>query len=461
MNVLAGVDVGTTSVKVVLMTADGVELSHGRASTRWSQTSAGTQTDALSIIDSVNLALRSALDSVPGVEVAAVGVASMAEAGVLVDAHDVPVAPVIAWHDSRDVSELDSLRAELGEQEFSRRTGLPVWTQWSLTKHRWLYDNIAEVRRATRRYTIADYVVRSLGGSPSCELSLASRTGWLELRTKTWWEPALSWSRATEALMPELVQAGTPVGRVAKADGFPELSGAVLTVAGHDHQAATVGVGVFGEGEELDSCGTAEAILRTVNPDLPDTALFALTSAGVTVGWHVVADRWCLLGGTQAGLVLQQLMAQLGAERSDLPQLDALAAAAIPGAACVAFDGNAVTVSVDGASDRGSVWRAATVAVTDMARAVSDAIDGATGPRTALVVTGGWSHSSALMAAKREAFGALWRTDTTEAGARGAALLAGFANGTYLTYADFPQRERVEVAAAATTGTDPQERSIS
>ena len=98
--------------------------------------------------------------------VSALGVASMAEAGVLVAADDAPLAPVIAWHDSRDTGQLADLDQHLGGARFSLRTGLPLWTQWSLTKHRWLHENAPQTRAAVRRYSIAEWVVRQLGVSP-------------------------------------------------------------------------------------------------------------------------------------------------------------------------------------------------------------------------------------------------------------------------------------------------------
>ena len=54
--------------------------------------------------------------------------------------------------------------------------------------------------------------------------------------------------------------AGTAAGR---GDGaaLPGHRGAVLTVAGHDHLVAGVGVGAIAPGDVLDSCGTAEAFV--------------------------------------------------------------------------------------------------------------------------------------------------------------------------------------------------------
>ena len=431
---LGGLDVGTTSVKAVLMTPDGVEVAHGRAPTVWAETADGVEADPRAIAGAAVDALAAALAAVPGATVAALGVASMAEAGVLVGSDDRPVAPVIAWHDSRDEAQLADLIDHLGGERFSLITGLPLWTQWSLTKHRWLHDHVPATRGAVRRYNIAEWVVRQLGGEPATELSLASRTGWLDLATGTPWDASLEWSGASRNMLGDLVTAGTPMGNVAGDHAIPEIRGATLTVAGHDHQVAVVGAGAFGDNDELDSCGTAEALLRTIAPQLPGEAIASLTAAGVTIGWHAVRDRWCVLGATQGGLVLQQVMARLGVERDGLAALDraALEARTAPTAP-------------------GDEWRAAVETVTEQARELSDAISAATGPRGELVVTGGWSNSAALMAAKAQALGPMWRTTAGEAGARGAALLAGHANGTYPTYGDMPVAAREAVAVPHST----------
>lgn len=445
-DLLGGLDVGTTSVKALLMTPDGVEVAQGRAPTVWTRTPEGVEADPYAIASASIQALAEALAVVPESTVAALGVASMAEAGVLVGADDAPLAPVIAWHDSRDTAQLADLEARLGGARFSLRTGLPLWTQWSLTKHRWLHDNVPQTRAAVRRYNIAEWVVRQLGGQPATELSLASRTGWLDLATGNPWEESLEWAGASKGILGELVTAGTSFGRVTADHELAQMRGATLTVAGHDHQAAVIGAGAFGDNAELDSCGTAEALLRTIAARLPDAAIGTLTDAGVTIGWHAVRDRWCVLGATQGGLVLQQVMAHLGKDRDGLAALDRAALDAHPGDAVVASGQDGSGLEYSGSSAPGDVWRAATDMVTQQARTLSDVITAATGPRGDLVVTGGWSHSTALMEAKSAALGPLWRTSAGEAGARGAALVAGLAHQTYATYADMPRAPRVRFA---------------
>ncbi|HEU4329874.1 MAG TPA: FGGY family carbohydrate kinase [Lapillicoccus sp.] len=436
-------DVGTTSVKALLVAPDGTEVALGRAPTTWTTTRSGAETSPASITEAARSALADALDQVVGDRVVALGVASMAESGVLVGPDDSALAPIIAWHDHRDEAQLADLVDTFGAEWFSVRTGLPVWTQWSLTKHRWLVDNVPAVRNAVRRYNIAEWVARDLGAAPVTELSLASRTGWLDLASRETWAETMDWSGAPAALLGDLVSAGTPIGKVQASGRLAALDGATVTVAGHDHQAAVVGVGSSGAGDEFDSCGTAEAILRTVNPGLNAEALLALTGAGVTVGWHVIRDRWCLLGATQGGLILGRVRDSLGVDAKGLAELDAAALAA-PDDPAVLQISETADVTVSPGAEPGRVWRAATRAVTQQARDLGDHLDRAGGPRRDLVVAGGWTNSAAVMAAKTEAFGPLRRATTTEAGARGAAFLAGLAHGTYPAYDDIPNGARPE-----------------
>ncbi|MCW2943926.1 MAG: xylulose kinase [Actinoallomurus sp.] len=430
-DLLVGVDVGTSSVKVAVCAAEGRELAHGSAPLAWRTTPFGTETDPERVLSAVRAALAEALTRSPEGHVVALGVASMAEVGVLLGSDDRPVAPLIAWHDSRDRDQAARLAADLGEKEFAAATGLPLGTQWSLTKHRWLRDHGDGVERAVRRLNVAEWVVYALGGEQASEYSLASRTGWLHLRDRTWWAPTLEWSGADTGLLPPLAQAGTPLGRVAPDRAGDRLAGAVLTIAGHDHQAAAVGAAATGDGDVLDSCGTAEALVRTVPAPLPEPAVVELTRHGVTVGWHALPGRLSVLGATRGGLLLQHVLRLLGQGRDDLPGLDRAALAAEPGPLSVRLAGDG-TATISGAGrdvTPAAVWRAALDEATAEAARLQKIVTGAAGEYGRVVMTGGWAHSEAMVTLRRRAFGNARRSEVVEAGARGAALLAGQAAG--------------------------------
>jgi sugar (pentulose or hexulose) kinase len=431
MEYLIGLDVGTTSSKAVVIDRDGVEVAHGRAATPWNVSPTGVQAEAQAVLDSAKQAISQALREAPRGEVIGVGVASMAESGVLLNRNGEPVAPVIAWHDTRDREQVRQFGQTFGAERFARRTGLPLRSQWSLTKHRWLTEHHAPTEDAVRRLGIAEWIVREFGGEEVSEQSLASRTGWLDLTAREWWGEALDWSGVPPSLLPPLVTAGTALGHVTPAIGLAGLAGAVLTVAGHDHQAAAIGARAARGGDVLDSCGTAEALIRTVLPGLDSDAVLALTAAGITVGWHALPDHWCLLGGTQGGLVLQRVLAMLGKSRQDQPALDREALAADPAGLKITGDDPVAISGITEGTGPAQVWRAALDEVTRRASDIDAAMTAVSGKHNNFIVTGGWARSDALLEIKRRAFGRLTYPDVVEAGARGAAMLAGVAADTY------------------------------
>src|ERR1700761_2980294 len=354
---LVGLDVGTTASKAVVFTLAGQPLAEGRAVTPWQPAASGAELDPRELLDAVLRAVGDALAAAPPGPVAALGVASIGESGVLAGRHGEPVASVIAWHDTRDEQQVRELAADLGAAEFEARTGLPLRGQWSITKQRWLARNLPATAAAVRRFSIAEWVVRELGGDEASEQSLASRTGWLDLARRQWWPQALDWSGITPSLLPDLAVAGQPLGRVTRPDAPARLAGAVLTVAGQDHQAASVGAGAAGPGDLLDSCGTAEALIRTARPDLPAAAVRELTAAGVTVGWHALPGRWCLLGATEGGLVLERTLQLLGLTGAAIPGLDGDALSAPPSDLRLDIGPGAVTVAGGAAASPGPGWR--------------------------------------------------------------------------------------------------------
>jgi sugar (pentulose or hexulose) kinase len=439
---LLGLDVGTSTCKAAVVDAAGAEVAHGQAPTPWEVTPAGVQIDPEALFQAAVAAARDALAGAPAGHLAGIGVASMAETGVLLDGRGRILHPAIAWHDARGEDAARAIARDL--PGFVERTGLPATPLCTLAKLRHLRDVLGPERfGAARRWLdVASWVVRRLGGRDVAELSLASRTGLLDLHAVAPYREALAWAGLPDDLLADLVVAGTGAGRN---DGvaLPEAGDAVLTVAGHDHLVAGVGVGVVAPGDVLDSCGTAEALVRVVAPPLDADAIRRSVEGGISVGHHVAPGRQALLGGLWSGLALREVLEALRIDPDDpagREELDAGALATAPGEA------PALELELRSLqrpplrlpdAEPALIWRAAIDAV---ARGVEDAlghIDAVAGPHTKVVVTGGWARDPAVLDAKRR-LGAVESPSVVEAGCRGAALLAGVAAGLYPSADDLP-----------------------
>jgi sugar (pentulose or hexulose) kinase len=433
---LAGVDVGTTLCKAALVTPEGTEVAHGGAPTPWRVVPGGAEVDPDAIVDTALAAVAQALARGPDGPVVGVGVTSMAETAVLLDAGGSVVAPSIAWHDMRGAPEARRLAEDLGGTRFTDHTGLPVSQLCTLVKYRWLRHHHPAAAVGTRLLSVAEWVVHRLGGEQVAELSLASRTGALELATRDWWPEALAWAQAPPGLLPPLLPAGAPAGRVRRDRAVPDrLAGAVLTVAGHDHLCAAVGAGAVATGEVFDSCGTAEALVRAVPPPVPASGIRQAVAEQVTVGWHVVPDLQALLGGQRAGLAFQRFLQLLGVEPAGLAALEEAALLVPPDAGGLqVIDPGAEQASLIGIGrdpSPAAVWRATVEAVSDRTAAMLRTIEAVGGPVVRVVVAGGWARSPTLRQAKAARLPRPSYAAVTEAGARGAALLAGCAAGLY------------------------------
>ena len=120
------------------------------------------------LLDAVLTALSRARTDAPEGRVVALGVTSMAESGVLLE-------PTTARGRPGDRLARQPRRGEVADRgcapssgrEFSARTGLPLRSQWSLTKHRWQLDN--DVARGRGRDA------GSTSPNGSCARSAASR----------------------------------------------------------------------------------------------------------------------------------------------------------------------------------------------------------------------------------------------------------------------------------------------
>jgi sugar (pentulose or hexulose) kinase len=445
-DLLLGIDVGTTWCKAALVAPDGSELAHHRVPVPWRPVATGAEIEPRRLMESALAAAGGAVDRAPTTcRIIGVGVTSMAETGALFDAHDDPVAPAIAWHDARGAEEAAALAREIGEEHFSMTTGLPASPLCTLTKYRWLRAHGSDAARGARWLNVAEWVVHCLGGERLGELSLASRTGMLDLDRRAPWDEALDWAGAPHDLLPELAPAGTAAGHVTQA--LDEASGAVLCVAGHDHDCAAVGAGAVRDGDVFDSCGTAEAFVRSVRPSLGRELRLRAVAQGVTVGWHVIPERQALLGAFESGLALQRLGRRLGMEDEQARrELDAGALIVSPlGDGAALLDGHREAVP-EGA-DPPELWRAALQALAARGAAMLQTLEDLAGPAERIVVTGGGVRSEAARTIKRAAMGPFERPPVHEAAARGAALLAGCAAGVFRGVDELPAPKPTRIEA--------------
>ena len=181
------------------------------------------------------------------------------------------------------------------------------------------------------------------------------------------------------------------------------------------------------ESQVMDSCGTAEALVRAIPADAARDPAQGLPR-GIATGWHVLPDHYCLLAGLPLGIDLTPLLDRLDASHRG-------GRASLDDAALIALDGPRADAETTAAARE---WLAALQGTVARASASLRALEELGGPVAEVRVSGGWAANPVLRRLKLAAFPNTVHPRVSEAGARGAALLAGQAAGAFSSVDVFP-----------------------
>jgi sugar (pentulose or hexulose) kinase len=457
-DVVLGVDIGTTSSKAVARSASRRGTPYVEQRTPWHSPGGGqTEIDPYRIVDvAVDLIARAvqAAGSAWGpVRVRGIGVTGLAESGVLLDGAGRPAAPVIAWFDHHGAHELEQLGREAPgfAARFERTTGLRWSSQASLAKLLWLRASGYQLGPASTWLSVPEWIVFALGGDPVREPSLASRTGLVDQGTGEPWPEALAAAGLPADILPDERPAGVRAGYLRREGVVSDAAGAVLTVAGHDHPVAAIGVGAVEADELFNSSGTADVLARSIPGTLDETQRQHVVSAGWSIGRHVLPGTSLLLAGVSGGLLLRRVLAALGAEsgpaRTALDQAS-LGVGELPAGLSVAGDGRTqddVVLRIQDDASPAALWTAAVRYTAAQTRFLLDDIEKIVGPHRRAVAAGGWTQMASVRAAKAAVIDAMSFSPVVQPGVTGAALLATFAlDGEGLPLADFIRQSTKE-----------------
>lgn len=242
-----------------------------------------------------------------------IGVAGMAEAGLLIDESGEPLTPIYSWYDERAAAFVAKWGRGARADELFRTTGLLPSFKCPLIRLEWLKTHQSEVyEQAWKWLHVPDYIVWRLTGETGTDFSLASRTLAFDIHRGVWCEWIVSTADINGDLFPRVVAGTTAVGEVtadaADRTGVPK--GIPVIVGGHDHVCGAAGVGALQEGAVVDSMGTAESMIAVRDRLL----LSQMKKEGYGYGRHVIPGKQYILGGfSGSGASVEWWMDRLGA----------------------------------------------------------------------------------------------------------------------------------------------------
>ncbi len=281
-----GIDIGTSSVKAVLVDEGGAIVAQASDSLDVSRPAPGfSEQDPHAWWRATVSAVRG-LPAVPRAAVRAVGLSGQMHGATLLDAEDRPVRPAILWNDGRSATECVDL--EHREPDSRAITGNIMMPGFTAPKLLWVSRHEPEIFRRTATVLLPkDYVRLQLTGEKVSDMSDASGTGWLNVGKRDWSDALLTATGLARANMPRLVEGTMISGRIrpAAADEL-QLPQVVVAGGGGDNAASAIGLGVVQPGQAFLSLGTSGVLFVVTDkfrPN-PDRAAHAFC--------HCLPNRW-------------------------------------------------------------------------------------------------------------------------------------------------------------------------
>jgi glycerol kinase len=233
----------------------------------------------------------------------------------------------VVWQDRRTSDRCAELKSQGHEARVREKTGLRLDPYFSATKIQWLLENISGAKAQAHRGELAAGTVDSFlvwklssGKSHITDVSNASRTLLMNLKTQTWDEDLLRLFDVPDKLLPEITDSS---GILAETYGLKFLpDGIPISGIAGDQQSALFGQLCFDEGESKCTFGTGSFLLMNTGSEIVTSKNGLLSTAA----WRLSGEKcvYALEGGAYiCGAAVQFLRDQLGfiQESSDIERL--------------------------------------------------------------------------------------------------------------------------------------------
>jgi len=272
---LVGIDVGTSSTRVSIYSADGRLLAEGRAPHRVSHPRPGwAEEDPEDWWNAVCAASNAALNALPfpPESIKGIAITAMRQTFVCVDQRAHPLYPGILWYDTRHVAQADWARDHIGSEQIYRITGSPPGRR-AIYKVMWLREHEPEVYRATAHILfVPDFVLYRLTGELVTTPGVACASGCLDVEARLRWatdfmeQCGVDPSKWLADIRPAGQIAGHVTTGAAEQTGLPP--GTPVVLAAGDQACGNLGVGICQPGS-LGINGGTSCALQTPSERLP------------------------------------------------------------------------------------------------------------------------------------------------------------------------------------------------
>jgi len=332
-NYVGAIDQGTTSTRFMVFDQAGRVVAVAQKEHEQIYPKPGwVQHDALEILRRTEEVIAEALEQrgLRASDLAAIGITNQRETTVVWGRKTgKPVANAIVWQDTRVADEVRQFSATGGQDRFRAETGLPLSTYFSGLKLRWLLENVPGAREKAAAgellfgnidtFLLWNLTGGAQGGVHATDVTNASRTQLLNIKTLNWDERLLAAFEIPRAMLPQVRSSSEVYGDASLA----AIAGVPIAGILGDQQAALVGQACFHPGEVKNTYGTGCFLLMNTGERLVRSNFGLLTTLAYKFG--SAKAHYALEGSVAiAGALVQWLRDNLGIIAKS-PEVEALA----------------------------------------------------------------------------------------------------------------------------------------
>ncbi|MBQ5777666.1 MAG: hypothetical protein IIV97_02475 [Oscillospiraceae bacterium] len=262
MKYLIGLDIGTSSVKGVLMTSCGEVKAKAHEIFEYDiRENNVVEIPAERFLSSCLSAIKKLSDAAEGGEICALSAASASGNLVLMGSDGKPSTPIINWQDKRVDGEAKEILGDYDAAKLYEKIGWPFGGRaFPLAQLCYIKKHNPKLLCDASMVTMStEYLFHALTGKWGISGSAGTPFYLIDQTTGKYIPELCDALEITEEKLPPIMKCGEVLGTTTKeieaAAGIP--AGIPVVLGTFDHPSAARGVGVLREGQMLLSCGTS------------------------------------------------------------------------------------------------------------------------------------------------------------------------------------------------------------
>ena len=294
MDYVIGCDIGSQSLKTLLLSAEGKICGEAAASypIEYPQPAWAEQTPT-AWVDALAQAVRSLLiqNNVSPRQIIALGLDAQVDGMVALDRQGQPVYPAMIWMDRRAVKQCDQVGGNISRETILEMTGLNLDPTHVAPKIRWLADQKPDLFEKVAWVLLpGSYVAYALTGEFGVDYSNASSTLLMDVRVRAWSQQMCDVFEIPLHLLPPIFPSTQVLGTLHReaAERLGLSTSTKVILGSGDEHAASLGAGVTRPGLVCDIAGTAEPVCASSQEVLFDR------SGLIETHCHADPDLWLL-----------------------------------------------------------------------------------------------------------------------------------------------------------------------